>query len=103
MMKLTCWSCKALVTLKQRENNDGDCPHCQAELDLETYVEGWLEKLEKVGEIIDTVDNLTAALNMELPDKHHVKGIKSALPILNERLKESYFELGGENVWSENG
>lgn len=29
-----CWSCKKPVTLAQRSEADGDCPHCRAELEL---------------------------------------------------------------------
>lgn len=29
-----CWSCRRPVSMELRSDNDGDCPHCQAELDL---------------------------------------------------------------------
>lgn len=32
-----CWSCKNPVTMKQRANADGDCPHCGVELDIESW------------------------------------------------------------------
>jgi ribosomal protein L37AE/L43A len=32
-----CWSCHAPVTMANRADADGNCPHCEAELDLE----GW--------------------------------------------------------------
>jgi hypothetical protein len=32
-----CWSCKEPVTLDERGDADGNCPHCNAELDLETW------------------------------------------------------------------
>ena len=32
-----CWNCKEPVTLEDRRENDGDCPYCESELDLETY------------------------------------------------------------------
>ena len=32
-----CWSCNAAVTKKQRSDADGNCPHCNAELDLEDW------------------------------------------------------------------
>ncbi|MEB0170067.1 hypothetical protein [Pseudomonas sp. CCC4.4] len=32
-----CWSCKAPVTMADRADADGSCPHCEAELDLEDW------------------------------------------------------------------
>lgn len=32
-----CWSCTEPVTMKQRADADGDCPHCRAELDIEEW------------------------------------------------------------------
>lgn len=35
--RFPCWSCKESVSMRQRANADGDCPHCGAELDLEDW------------------------------------------------------------------
>jgi hypothetical protein len=32
-----CWSCRKPVTMEQRADADGNCPHCAAELDLEDW------------------------------------------------------------------
>lgn len=32
-----CWSCKTHVTLANRADANGNCPHCEAELDLEDW------------------------------------------------------------------
>lgn len=32
-----CWSCHAPVTMANRADADGNCPHCEAELDLEDW------------------------------------------------------------------
>jgi DNA-directed RNA polymerase subunit RPC12/RpoP len=45
---LICWSCKKNFTLKDRRNNDGHCPHCKVELDLETYIEKFIERVELI-------------------------------------------------------
>lgn len=37
----SCWSCKKPVTMRERADADGNCPHCDVELD----VEGWLSPL----------------------------------------------------------
>lgn len=33
----SCWNCKNPVTMTQRADADGDCPHCNAELDIESW------------------------------------------------------------------
>lgn len=33
----SCWSCKAPVTMENRADADGNCPHCEAELDIESW------------------------------------------------------------------
>ena len=38
-MKLICLNCKGNVSLDERRENDGDCPICGAEMDLELYLE----------------------------------------------------------------
>ena len=32
-----CWSCKTHITLAERAEADGECPHCEAELDLDDW------------------------------------------------------------------
>lgn len=32
-----CWSCRAPVTMANRADADGNCPHCEVELDLEDW------------------------------------------------------------------
>lgn len=32
-----CWSCHAPVTMANRADADGHCPHCEAELDIESW------------------------------------------------------------------
>ncbi|HCF5790972.1 hypothetical protein ACM7EK_30290 [Pseudomonas aeruginosa] len=35
---ITCWQCEESMTLAQRGDEDGQCPHCGAEVDLEDYL-----------------------------------------------------------------
>lgn len=35
---IKCWSCKQTVSLDDRADADGSCPHCCVELDLEEYL-----------------------------------------------------------------
>lgn len=32
-----CWNCRAPVTMANRADADGHCPHCEAELDIEDW------------------------------------------------------------------
>lgn len=32
-----CWSCKQPVSMRERADADGECPHCAAELDIEDW------------------------------------------------------------------
>jgi hypothetical protein len=32
-----CWSCKKPVTMRERADADGNCPHCNVELDIEDW------------------------------------------------------------------
>jgi predicted secreted hydrolase len=35
---IECWHCNVQVTLAERSDEDGFCPHCMCELDLEDYL-----------------------------------------------------------------
>jgi len=39
-----CWSCHAPVTMANRADADGNCPHCEAELDLEDWPKAQADK-----------------------------------------------------------
>lgn len=39
---IKCWSCKLIVSLDDRADADGSCPHCSVELDLEEYLRAML-------------------------------------------------------------
>lgn len=65
-MKITCWSCKKPVAFEARTNNDGDCPHCQVELDLETYLERYLEKDELVKTAEEYLDSFITDIEQSM-------------------------------------
>lgn len=54
---------------------------------------------DKIAGIIDGMENLIAAMSMPIPSDIHVKALKVSLPDLKGRLKNIYFEMGGENLW----
>lgn len=39
-----CWSCSKPVTMEERATEDGDCPHCSVELDLEDWPKAKVNK-----------------------------------------------------------
>lgn len=41
---IVCWACKARVSLDDRADADGSCPHCLVELDLEEYLRAELTR-----------------------------------------------------------
>lgn len=57
------------------------------------------DKLEKLGLLIDSLDNLAHALKLALPPQVHVEQIGVALPEKVKELKEVFVEITGENPW----
>ncbi len=57
------------------------------------------EEFEKLGVLIDELDNLSHALQMPIPDKMHVETMRESLPEKVEELKKVYVEITGENPW----
>ena len=58
------------------------------------------EIFEEFGLCIDTLDNLICALTMPIRSELHIEAMRQSLPELKGRIKQVYFELGGEDVWS---
>ena len=59
------------------------------------------EDIEKLGLLIDKLENLIQAMTMPLPDSIHIQGIKPALPEILNEVKAVYLDEGGENWWDE--
>ena len=57
------------------------------------------EQLERLGQLVDRLNNLQMALTMPLTAKLHLECVKPIIPELKEEVKDIYFKLGGENVW----
>jgi hypothetical protein len=58
------------------------------------------DKYERLGLLIDKVDNLAHALQLPLPASMHVEQLRTALPEAVKELKESFIDITGENPWS---
>lgn len=46
------------------------------------------EQKEKIGEVVDRLENLIAALSMPIPDSIHVECLRESLPEVKEQLQE---------------
>lgn len=44
---ITCWSCKTQLSLDSRADEDGYCPHCHAEIDLEDYLKDAYKQIQE--------------------------------------------------------
>jgi hypothetical protein len=58
------------------------------------------DKYERLGLLIDKVDNLAHALQLPLPASMHVEQLRTTLPEAVKELKESFIDITGENPWS---
>lgn len=59
------------------------------------------EKFEKLGLLIDSIDNLAHGLNLPLPPQMHVEQMKLALTEKVSEFKEVFVEITGENPWGD--
>lgn len=57
------------------------------------------EKFEKLGQLIDSLDNIVHALNIPMTDNFHVKQIKVILPVKVDEFKKLFVEITGDNPW----
>jgi len=57
------------------------------------------DKFERLGLVIDAVDNLVHALELPLPPDFHLNQLKSMLPEKVNLLKKCFEEITEENPW----
>lgn len=58
-------------------------------------------QLEKLGHLVDRIDNLVHAGAIPMPDKLRVTALAEALPDLHSELKTLYVEISGEDPWAD--
>ena len=58
------------------------------------------EKFETLGQLIDQLESLSLALNLQIPDRLHIEAFRKSLPEIVDELKASYVEITNENPWS---
>jgi hypothetical protein len=59
------------------------------------------QRIEKVGQLSDTIDNLLHAMQLPLPPQMHLSSLKGNLESVRDELREIYTEETGENPWLE--
>ncbi len=55
--------------------------------------------LEDIALQVDRIDNLLASMTMPIDNSIHIDALKESLPEMKGKLKQAYFELGGDDVW----
>lgn len=58
------------------------------------------EKLDRLGALADTVDNLLAAENLPLPPDLAKRARCASLEDLRDKMRELYIDASGENPWA---
>lgn len=60
------------------------------------------DALERLAKIVDRLESVSAAMNMPGvgPDVH-LQSLRPIIPELKAEIRSIYYELGGNNVWSE--
>lgn len=57
------------------------------------------DQLASLGEIADTIDNLSHATKIALPAEAHLEALRPALEELCDRLRRLYVAVSGQNPW----
>lgn len=74
-----CWSCQAPVTMASRADADGNCPHCEAELDLEDWpVREPAAELLQAQATIAQQAQLISSLRTELTESYRIDAAPAA-------------------------
>jgi hypothetical protein len=59
------------------------------------------EQLEKLGRLVDRIDNLVHAGAIPMRDELRVKALTASLPDLHSELKALYIEIAGDDPWAD--
>ena len=54
--------------------------------------------LEDIALQVDRIDNLLASMTMPIDNSIHIDALKESLPEMKGKLKQAYFELGGNET-----
>lgn len=59
------------------------------------------EQLEKLGKLVDRIDNLVHARKLPISDGLHLRALGEALPDLHSELKTLYVDIAGDDPWAD--
>jgi hypothetical protein len=57
------------------------------------------EQADKLGRLIDDIENIQYALDIPLPPEMHVEQLKGLIPKKVAALKSIYIDIVGDNPW----
>lgn len=57
------------------------------------------DNFEKLGQLIDSLENLVWSLKLPVPAEMHITQLEQILPEKVEQFKEVYIKITGENPW----
>ncbi|HBO9153613.1 hypothetical protein [Pseudomonas aeruginosa] len=63
---ITCWQCEESMTLAQRGDEDGQCPHCGVEVDLEDYLIAAKGEAQALREEVARVNRIAWAMALDI-------------------------------------
>lgn len=58
-----------------------------------------MNSVEEIGEMADTMDNLSAASKLPIPSDVHIKQLRVHIEEASAKLKKIYSAITGENPW----
>ena len=60
------------------------------------------EFVERIGMVVDRIDNCVGAFDLPLHQQTHVDALKDILPEISTELKEIFYALGGnKDTWED--
>ena len=60
------------------------------------------EFVERIGMVVDRIDNCVGAFGLPLPPQIHVDALKDILPEITTELKDIFYALGGnKDTWED--
>jgi hypothetical protein len=57
------------------------------------------DNYEELGMLIDDIESLSFALQLNMPAEFHVQQLKKALPEKVQKMKDVFVKITGENPW----
>ncbi|HCG0940083.1 TPA: hypothetical protein NJF81_001054 [Pseudomonas aeruginosa] len=106
---ITCWQCEESMTLAQRGDEDGQCPHCGVEVDLEDYLIAAKAEAQALREevaalrarvvVLPSVDNvMNIVMRYQWNEKTNVTGTTNWAANLGMKVVEEVKRLNGKTV-----